>query len=278
MNKQQIEQLIVFLSAGHGGSDPGACGNGLKEKDINLQIMLADKAELERHGVKVICSRLTDEYDPVTQEVKEANASGADVAVSHHINSTSGAKADGSETFYHSSDANGKLLAQYLEEETKKLGQNSRGAKANDGLWFIRGTKMTACLTESAFINNAADISIVDTVKEQQAFGQAYAKGILRFLGIEYKPVTEEDSKKEVKVDYAKSFNKNYAREYTVNSPDGTLSLRSGANTSKTLIATAKTDEKVTCYGYFTKESDGTIWLLVTYKGCTGFMAKGYLK
>ncbi len=27
----------VFLSAGHGGNDPGAVGNGLKEKDINLQ-------------------------------------------------------------------------------------------------------------------------------------------------------------------------------------------------------------------------------------------------
>lgn len=272
------KQPVVFLSAGHGGSDPGAVGNGLKEKDINLQIMLANKAELERHGVKVICSRLKDEYDSVTQEVREANASGADVAVSHHVNSNAGKPADGSETFYHSSDPEGKRLAQYLEEETKKLGQNSRGTKARDDLWFIRGTKMTACLTESAFINNATDISIIDTVEEQQKFGQAYARGILRFLGIAYKPITEEDSVKEVKVDYAKSFNKDYAREYTVNSPDGRLALRAGANTSKTLIATAKTGDKVRCYGYYTKEADGTVWILVQYKDAIGFMAKGYLK
>ena len=36
----------VFLSAGHGGSDPGAVAYGMKEKDINLQIMLACHNEL----------------------------------------------------------------------------------------------------------------------------------------------------------------------------------------------------------------------------------------
>ena len=30
----QVEDIIVFLSAGHGGSDPGAVGNGLKEKSF----------------------------------------------------------------------------------------------------------------------------------------------------------------------------------------------------------------------------------------------------
>lgn len=275
------KQPIVFISAGHGGSDPGAVGNGLLEKNINLQIALADGAVLERHGIKVIYSRTKDEYDPVGQEVREANASGAILAVSHHTNSTGGAKADGSETFHHSSDANGKRLAEMMEEETKKLGQNSRGVRSRDDLYFIRATNMTAVLTESAFINNAADISILDTVKEQQAFGQAYAKAILRYLGIAYKPVTTSQSTtgkvEPVKVDYAKSFNIKYARTYTVKSSDG-LNMRAGANTSKTLIKNVANGEKVQCYGYFTKEVDGTIWLLVSYKGYTGFMSMGYLK
>lgn len=274
------KQPIVFISAGHGGSDPGAVGNGLLEKNINLQIALANGAELERHGVKVIYSRTKDEYDPVGQEVREANASGADLAVSHHTNSTAGAKADGSETFYYGSDSNGKLLAVYCEEETKKLGQNSRGVRARNDLWFIKATNMTAVLTESAFINNAADISIIDTVKEQQQFGQAYAKAILKFLGITYKPVTTSQSStgkvETVKVDYAQSFNKKYAGTYTVKSSDG-LNMRAGANTSKTLIKNVPNGAKVQCYGYFTKETDGTIWLLVSYKGYTGFMSKGYL-
>lgn len=62
----------VFLSAGHGGSDPGAVGNGLKEKTVNLNVLLGCKSELEKYGINIVCSRITDENDPINQEVKEA--------------------------------------------------------------------------------------------------------------------------------------------------------------------------------------------------------------
>lgn len=267
----------VFLSAGHGGSDPGAVGNGLKEKDINLQIMLAEKEVLERHGVTVVCSRLKDENDPVTEEVREANDSGACVAHSVHTNA---GKGDGSESLYYPGSYDGKRLGGLFEKYVKELGQNSRGVKARGDLWFLRGTKMVAVITECAFIDNVKDISIVDTVAEQRAFGVAYAKAILEYLGITYKvPSTTkpEIGKTEVKVDYAKSFDKTYARTYTVSSKDG-LNMRAGANTSKQLIVNVPNGAKVQCYGYYTKESDGTVWLLVSYNGYTGFMSKGYLK
>lgn len=173
----------VFLSAGHGGSDPGAVGNGLKEKDINLAIMLACQAELVRHGVTVVCSRTTDENDPVAEEVKEANASGADIAVSFHTNAGGG---DGSESFYYAGSSKGKKLAELCEKYTKQLGQNSRGVKTNN-LMFTRATKMPAVLCECAFIDTAKDIAIVDTAAEQRAFGMAYAMAILEYLGISYK-------------------------------------------------------------------------------------------
>lgn len=173
----------VFLSAGHGGYDPGAVGNGLKEKDINLQIMLACQAELVRHGVTVVCSRTTDENDPVAEEVREANASGADIAMSFHANAGGG---DGSETFCWPTSVEGKKLAELCEKYTKQLGQNSRGVKTNN-LMFTRATKMPAVLCECAFIDNSKDIAIVDTAAEQRAFGMAYAMAALEYFGINYK-------------------------------------------------------------------------------------------
>jgi hypothetical protein len=229
-----------------------------------------------------VCSRLKDENDPVSEEVKEANACKATIALSHHNNSSTNKKADGSETYYHGSSKEGKLLAELCEKHTKALGQNSRGAKAWNDLWFLRGTNMVAALTESAFISNANDISIVDTVEEQQKFGEAYAKAVLEYFGIPYKEVqtsqTTTGKKEPVKVDYAKSFDKSYAKTYKVDSYDGVLNLRAGAGVKKTLIKEVKNGEKVQCYGYYTKTSDGTVWLLVTYKGQTGFMSKAYLK
>lgn len=174
----------VFLSAGHGGGDPGAVANGLYEKTINLNALLSCQAELVKHGVTVVCSRKTDVDDPVSQEVKEANASKADVAVSFHANAGGG---DGFEAFYYSTSAKGKKLAGLCEKHVKGLGQNSRGLKTGDHLRFIKGTKMTSVLVESFFVDNATDKKIGDTIAEQKAFGVAYAKAILEYLGIAYK-------------------------------------------------------------------------------------------
>lgn len=173
----------VFLSAGHGGSDPGATAHGLKEKDINLQVLLACKSELERHGVSVVASRTRDENDPVSEEVREANASGATLAVSFHANAGGG---DGFEAYYYSSDADGKKLAELGEKYVKQLGQNSRGLKTGNHLMFVNSTNMTAVLFESFFVDSS-DCEIGDTVEEQRAFGVAYAKAILEYLGIAYK-------------------------------------------------------------------------------------------
>ena len=182
----------VFLSAGHGGSDPGAVANGLYEETINLNTLLACKKELERHGLKVVCSRTKDENDPVAQEVKEANASGATIAVSFHANAGGG---DGFEAFYYEPCANGKKLAALCEKYVKALGQNSRGVKPGNHLYFIRKTTMDAVLVESFFVDNKQDKTIGDTVAEQSEFGIAYAKAILEHLGIAYKATTASNGK-----------------------------------------------------------------------------------
>ena len=174
----------VFLSAGHGGSDPGAVAYGMREKDINLNIMTACRDELQRHGITVVCSRTKDENDKVGSEVAEANASGADVAVSFHTNAGGG---DGSESFYYGTSAKGKELATLCENYTKRIGQNSRGTKNGSHLYFIKHTTMPAVLCECAFVDNDKDNDIIDTVSEQKAFGVAYAKAILAYFGIAYK-------------------------------------------------------------------------------------------
>ena len=205
----------VFLSAGHGGTDPGAVAYNLKEKDINLQILLACKSELERHGVTVVTSRLKDENDPVQEETREANASGADIAVSFHTNAGRG---DGSESYYYVGSKEGEKLAKLCEKYTKALGQNSRGIKSGKHLYFVKNTKMPAVLSECAFVDNDADNDIIDTVAEQKAFGIAYAKAILEYFNIAY---LSEDTKTTTKE----------SESFKVRVSITNLNIRSGAGT-----------------------------------------------
>lgn len=191
----------VFIGVGHGGKDPGAVANGLKEKDINLSVALYCAEELEKYGVEVLMSRYIDENDPITEVVKECNDFGADLAVDFHINSGGG---DGAEIFHHSLGCNSKRLAQCLEEQIKQL-NNIRGIKTKvnettgkDYYAFIRDTNPPAVIVESAFIDNLEDIKCIDEKEEQKTFGKAYAIGILNYLGISQSDVQEVTELKEV--------------------------------------------------------------------------------
>ena len=55
------------------------------------------------------------------------------------------------------------------------------------------------------------------------------------------------------------------------------LKLRAGANTKYDVLDSVPKNAKVRCYGYYTKESDGTVWLYVVYNGQVGFISKRYL-
>ena len=179
----------VFIGAGHGGSDPGAVANGLKEKDLNLSIALACRDELDRHGVVVKMSRTKDDSESLTEKIKECNAFKPDLALDIHNNAGGG---DGAEVFHHHGGGKGKKLALNILDEMIKIGQNSRGTKikrnssGSDYFGFIRQTNAPAVIVECAFVDNAADIKIIDTAAEQKIMGVAIAKGILKTLGIAY--------------------------------------------------------------------------------------------
>ena len=184
-----MSKKTVFSGVGHGGLDGGAISNGLKESDINLIMALACNEVLTSHGIPNPMSRYKDENDPLEEEIREANASGAFIAIDFHNNAGGG---DGFEAYHSIGDAAGKKLAHCIEKHVVALGQNSRGVKTKAGaggkdyFGFIRETNMTAIIVESFFLDSD-DRFIADTIEEQRSFGVAIAKGILEYLGIEYK-------------------------------------------------------------------------------------------
>lgn len=54
-------QKKIVIDAGHGGADPGAVGNGLYEKDLNLKAAQYMKKRLEELNVPVTIVRNEDE-------------------------------------------------------------------------------------------------------------------------------------------------------------------------------------------------------------------------
>lgn len=85
---ETLKKFIVVLDAGHGGKDPGNLGNGYKEKDIALKIVLAVGKELEKNpNIKVIYTRKKDEFIDLFVRGQIANKAKADLFVSIHCDS-----------------------------------------------------------------------------------------------------------------------------------------------------------------------------------------------
>jgi len=188
----------VFIGVGHGGSDSGAVGY-IVEKEANLVMALACRDYLVAHGVEVRMSRTKDEEDPINEEVRECNAYNPDLAIDVHNNSGGG---DGFEVFYTIHGGTGKVLAQNIEKQVIKIGQNSRGCKTRQGqrgdyYAFVRDTKCPAVICEGVFVDTNADAAQAGTKAKQQAFGIAYAKGILDTLGIKYDTSTAKPAEPE---------------------------------------------------------------------------------
>lgn len=180
----------VFIGVGHGGKDPGAIGK-VREAEANLVIALKLKSELERHGVTVGISRIKNENDSLTEEINEANAFKADLAVDVHNNAGGG---DGFEAYIQTNSHGKKSLAiaKAIEKHVIALGQKSRGLKTKknsagnaDYYGFLRNVKAPAVILEGFFVDSNDALGF-DTYGEQEALGIAYAKGVLDYLGIKY--------------------------------------------------------------------------------------------
>lgn len=184
----------VFIGVGHGGSEPGAIANGLIEKDLNLNTALSVYDVLVDHGVTCKLSRTRDEADTLTEEIYECNKFKPDLAIDIHHNAGGG---DGVEVFYSIVGGTGKVLAENILKEIVLIGQNSRGIKTkrntagSDWYGFIRQTEAPAVIVECAFLDSK-DYEIVDTKQENESMGLAIAKGVLKTLGITYKPTESE--------------------------------------------------------------------------------------
>jgi len=167
----------VFIDPGHGGTDPGASGNGLYEKEVVLSISKKVRNILISKGFEVELSRSKDQYVSLSDRAAQANAWDADLFVSIHCNSATSSSANGTECYtYPTANTSTKSLSKNMASAlASKLGLTNRGHKeANFAV--LRLSNMPAILIETAFINNANDASKLKT--RENDFASAIANQI----------------------------------------------------------------------------------------------------
>ena len=183
----------IVIDAGHGGSDSGAVGNGIIEKDLTLKIAKYIKKRFDELGIESTLTRDSDiTLNPTDRVNKILNSygNGNDVIVlSNHINAGGG---DGAEVIY--ALRNDDTLARSILKELENNGQNARKVyqrrltsdPSKDYYYIIRNTPNTESLIiEYGFLDgNGNDVNLLKNNYEQLA--EATVKAVANYINVPY--------------------------------------------------------------------------------------------
>lgn len=174
----------IFIDPGHGGSDPGAIGNGLQEKTLTLQIAFALRTILlnEYTNISLMLSRTSDRYVSLSARTNAANIWRADFFLSIHVNSGGGT---GFESYIYPNVGSPTTTFQSTIHSNviRAVNLTDRGRKRAN-LHVLRESAMPALLTENGFIDNFTDANKLKMSRFIQSLARGHANGLERAFNL----------------------------------------------------------------------------------------------
>jgi len=213
------DKLIVIDPGHNQGGDYGSVSthNGIKysETDLNMEVSVKLKAELERRGYQVVMTRNQGEVsylalrESLEKRVDLANNLNADLFISIHHNSFGDPTVRGVEVYYSTETPGSRGLLLKSGEEvsiqsksamistrdvskvstsrtlaenmvnnlSSRIGYINRGAKDND-FYVVKNTLMPSVLVECGFISNPTEAAMVANQAIQQKVAEALASAV----------------------------------------------------------------------------------------------------
>ena len=184
----------VIIDPGHGGTDSGATGNNLLEKDYNLLISKYMYDRFKELGVPVAITRDSDTTLSPTDRVntilnKFGNSSDV-ILISNHVNSGGG---EGAEVIY--ALKNRDTLAKRILENIGATGQTTRkyyqrrlpSDTSKDYYFIHRNTgNLEPLIVEYGFIDSAKDVEFLK--ENYKELAEAVISAVANYIGVPYTP------------------------------------------------------------------------------------------
>lgn len=181
--------MLIFIDPGHGGRDPGAVHNGLREKDLTLRMgLLIGQTLAARYVCKVAYSRTSDVFFPLGHRTRMANDQGADFFLSLHHNAFGTPGPNGYEDFTRvNPDYKTELTRTIFHRHTAKVwideGRADRGRRYKN-FAVLRTALMPAVLAENGFLSNARDAELLRNPAFFSEMVAAHVSGIAEAMNL----------------------------------------------------------------------------------------------
>ena len=184
----------VIIDPGHGGTDSGATGNNLLEKDYNLLISKYMYDRFKELGIPVAITRDSDTTLSPTDRVntilnKFGNSSDV-ILISNHVNSGGG---EGAEVIYalRNRDTLAKRILENIGaagQETRKYYQRRLPSDTSKDYYFIhRNTgNLEPLIVEYGFIDDTKDVEFLK--ENYKELAEAVISAVANYIGVPYTP------------------------------------------------------------------------------------------
>ncbi|MFK3961279.1 N-acetylmuramoyl-L-alanine amidase [Guptibacillus hwajinpoensis] len=175
---------MIIIDAGHGGNDPGAVANGVKEKDWTIEVALHQYEFLKNLNIPCAITRTRD--IDLSSEKRSAlvKGSGASICLSNHYNAGGGSGAEVIHSIYAKTD-----LAGSIAEALKKAGMGVRrvfsreGADRKDYYYMHRLTgDVETIIIEYGFLDSSSDVKKLKSRSYRLQLAEEAALASVRYL------------------------------------------------------------------------------------------------
>jgi N-acetylmuramoyl-L-alanine amidase len=160
--------LTVVLDPGHGGIDPGAERDGLREADLMLTFAFELREALIRAaGYRVVLTREADEFVPLDRRISIARAAGADLFLSLHADAVAEGEARGATV--------------YTLSETASDEASAALAERHDRADLLAGVDLSD--QDDAIATVLMELARLDTQPRSEALADAVVEGLRATVG-----------------------------------------------------------------------------------------------
>ena len=184
---------VIYIDPGHGGLDPGAMYNGIKEKDINLEISKKLENKLTSMGAIVYLTRY-DDYDlsvsdawnrkrsDLSRRANVINRSGCDLYLSIHLNAEDSNFLSGAEVYYDTINLENEKLAKIFQNNFKKYLGSKRDYKENSTKYLQRRVNRPGVLLELGYLSNPSERSLLVSEEYQEKLANTVLISVNEFF------------------------------------------------------------------------------------------------
>lgn len=150
--------MRICIDPGHGGCQPGAVYQGIREADLVLPMSMNLGALLHQAGHDVLLTRTDDRDVSLRERCRMSDAFGADLFLCMHLNAASSPDANGSEIWVWTGSRAFMPAREIQRGIVEATGARDRKVRETQKYYVLRHTKALAMVIEPGFMSCESEL------------------------------------------------------------------------------------------------------------------------